>query len=333
MPDKGYVEEAHPLLYFFLNILGFNFCLRDGTDRYKNNYCGYFVVVINSGILLYQIVFEFTYLLSEGTDASVYQMKLSTCCHITSCIYLMSCSYDSLRNRTIIIKYLNAIGPQYKKTFNSIQRSNEYTLLSMYAITIILAYSLVANVASILIMLLTWAPFVNFVPSVLDYQYYTLAEHLIHSYRSISRDIRQVIQTNNAALKGLAPSVVKHYNAESSDISKLRQRGPNTRDGNHSIHCVLFDSRLNDVTSQHVLSRVRKIMKLAALFTKVISSICFTNFVLSLKLSIIVYLCVIHLLFSNVLHLFHRCISCVRFFAVQFFLSSLLCCFSCYHIQ
>lgn len=213
------------------------------------------------------------YVLKKVDGFSAYEMKLSACCHIASCIYILICSYDVLRNRTIIIKYFNAIGSQYKKPIRSIHRAIVYTRFMMYGITVIIAYSMMFDITIMLIMLVTWAPYVNLIPSALDYQYHTLVEQLIHSYRSIARDIRHVIRTNTAPVNAPVPYVLKHNNAESSENCNLQQCGPKRKDGDHSIHCVLLKSRFNDDTLEHVLSRVKNIMKLASIFTKVIGRI------------------------------------------------------------
>ena len=265
MQKKGFVEEAHPLLYFFLNILGYNFCSRDETDRYQNNYRSYPVAVILNSILICFVVYE-SILIFSTTE---YEMILAIGSHVISCIYLFFSSCDALKNRTTKMKYLNTIGPNFTKPVKNIQRAMSYSVLTIYSVFLVVICSLVMDIEFMIMLLRAWIPFMFILPAMLDYQYKILADSLIQSHRLLIQNISHLVKTK---------TISSSHNEESIDTICNQLYDGNNYKNNCNINQFehLNFTVHNEVLQRAIEYRVRKVSKLADLFNKVL---CNTNYI------------------------------------------------------
>ena len=180
--NKLFVEDAHPILCFFLKMVGLMHCGRDEKGEYAIYYRRTIGMVITVLLLILLIISHcFIIFIIE------YYRSLSVIAYISSSIYLLLTIYQTFANRKYKLKYLQLIGPSFEGSASFHQRVTVGLEWIIY-----LGYAVLVNVSLLpeaWILVFIWFPVFTLIPCLLDYFYHILLEPLVTSYGSLNREI------------------------------------------------------------------------------------------------------------------------------------------------
>ena len=181
---KLFVEDAHPILCFFLKMVGLMHCGRDEKGEYTIYYRRSIAMVITVLLLIMSIIFH-----CFGIFRVEYFVSLSFAAYILSCIYLLLSIYQTFLNRKYKLKYLQLIGSSFEGSATFHQRMMVGLEWSIY-----IGCAGLLNVSIIpgaWILILLWYPVFILIPCLLDNFYKILLEPLLKSYASLNSEIKK----------------------------------------------------------------------------------------------------------------------------------------------
>ena len=180
--NKLFIEDAYPILCFFLKMVGLMHCGRDEKGELTIFYRRSVGMVITA-LLLIMLIVSHCLILSTVEYFEI----LSIIAYISSCIYILLSIYQTFVNRTYKLKYLKLIGPSFEGSatfYQSIMVDLEWMI---YIVSAGLVNCFLEpgewNLASL------WFPVINVLPFLLDCLYRTLLEPLVKSCSSLNSQI------------------------------------------------------------------------------------------------------------------------------------------------